>query len=764
MRRVFIALFLFSSLVVPHICPGLADVGDNQKRPFTFEDMMALKRVGEPAVSPNGKWVAFSVGEVSLAENKNTPHLWIVSINGGDERQITKGSGESRPQWSPDGKLLSYLSSQDGESQVWAIDFDPDSGQPGAEPGKKLTNIATGADGQIWSPDGKWLMFTSGVYPDCASPDRNAGVPPVGNAGVPPATQNSSATVAGETPAPQSEIACTAQRDEERAKSKVKASEFRHLLYRHWNAYLGDKVTHLFIQQVSEPTSANGGQTWGTVGEPRDLTPGAHDAPPFSLGGSDMYAFSPDSKEVAFTSNIDEVAATSTNNEIFIVPIEGGAPKKISTSPGSDSTPRYSPDGRYIAWLMQETPGYESDRFQLALYDRKTSQIRSITKSFDRWVGTFVWAPNSKHIYFVAEDEGEAPVYRITADGTGLTKVLLGHDDDISLLPDGTKIVFTRNQAVAPAEIYVADMASKPIFFDELRLKSSPGAPSPIAHPNEIHEAQQISRLNDSPLSQIAMAKLEPFWFQSRKDRVEGFLVKPPNFDASKKYPVKFLIHGGPEGAWGDSWSYRWNPELFAADGYVVVMINPTGSTGYGQAFTQAIQADWGGRPYEDLMKGLDYALAHYPFLDSNRMCALGASYGGYMANWLLGHTTRFKCIVSHDGMFNTISAYGSTEELWFPEWEFKGTPWTNRPIYEKWSPSNYITNFKTPTLVIHGQLDYRLDVSEGFQLFTALQKMKVPSKMLYFPNEGHWVTKPQDSQLWYKTVNEWVEQWTKKQ
>jgi dipeptidyl aminopeptidase/acylaminoacyl peptidase len=277
-------------------------------------------------------------------------------------------------------------------------------------------------------------------------------------------------------------------------------------------------------------------------------------------------------------------------------------------------------------------------------------------------------------------------------------------------------------------------------------------------------QPEQLTHLNDAVLSQVSMSPLEPFWFEGAKgDKAQGFLVKPPNFDPAKKYPVKFLIHGGPEGAWGDDWSYRWNPELFAANGYVVIMINFHGSTGYGQKFIDAINGDWGGAPFEDLMKGLDYAEENYPFIDKDRECALGASYGGYMANWILGHTDRFKCIVSHDGMFNTFSAWGTTEELWFNNWEFQGTPYTNHDVYNKWSPRNSAKNFKTPTLVVHGQLDYRLDVSEGFQLFTTLQTMGVPSKMLYFPDEGHWVLKPQNSQLWYKTVNDWVDQWTKK-
>jgi dipeptidyl aminopeptidase/acylaminoacyl peptidase len=273
-----------------------------------------------------------------------------------------------------------------------------------------------------------------------------------------------------------------------------------------------------------------------------------------------------------------------------------------------------------------------------------------------------------------------------------------------------------------------------------------------------------VTGMNEPVLSQISMSKLESFSFNGAKnDSVEGFLVRPPNFEPTKKYPLKFIVHGGPEVPMGDLWSYRWNAELFAASGYVVIMINFHGSPGYGQKFIDAINGDWGGAPFEDLMKGLDYAEKTYPFIDKDRECALGASYGGYMANWILGHTDRFKCIVSHDGMFNTYSAWGTTEELWFNNWEFKGTPYTNPEMYEKWNPRNFAKNFKTPTLVIHSQLDYRLDVSEGFQLFTTLQTMGVPSKMLYFPDEGHWILKPQNSQLWYKTVNDWVDQWTKK-
>lgn len=314
-----------------------------------------------------------------------------------------------------------------------------------------------------------------------------------------------------------------------------------------------------------------------------------------------------------------------------------------------------------------------------------------------------------------------------------------GHADDV--VCEGRNVFYSNSGVALPSEVWT-------IMFPDKRGDGGS------------HELP-LTHVNEALLSQIEMQSLESFTFKGAKnDDVQGFLVKPPGFDPNKKYPLKFLIHGGPQGSLGNSWSYRWNPELFAADGYVVVMINFHGSTGYGQKFTDSISGDWGGAPFEDLMKGLDYAEKKLPFIDQNREAALGASYGGYMANWILGHTNRFKCIVSHDGMFNTESAFGTTEELWFPEWEFKGPPWKQRELYRKWSPHLFADKFKTPTLVVHGQLDYRLDVSEGFQLFTTLQRLGVPSEMLYFPDEGHWVLKPQNAQLWYKTVNAWVDRW----
>jgi dipeptidyl aminopeptidase/acylaminoacyl peptidase len=486
--------------------------------------------------------------------------------------------------------------------------------------------------------------------------------------------------------------------------------------------------------------------------------------------------------------NLDAVPAASTNNDVFTLRLDepGARPVKVSSSPGSDDGPAYSPDGKWLAFRSQARAGYESDKFRLMLYDREPggrqgkesaaggqrTAISELMPKFDNWVDELAWAPDSKSIYFASGEQGEENLRVVSlADGTIKRLTSLAEVGDLHPSPNGTKVVLTAMTAEEPTAVVAVDLTL--------------GMPIDEETPKEdfdLRDGVKLTHLNDALLAQLTLWPMETFWFKGAEDaKVQGFLIRPPGFDAAKTYPVKFLIHGGPQGAWGDSWSYRWNAELMAASGYVVVMVNPRGSVGYGQKFVEGVSGDWGGKPYIDLMRGLDAAEAKYPFIDKTRECALGASYGGYMADWILTHTNRFNCIVTHDGMYDAESAYGATEEMWFNEWEFRRSPATGAATFDtqpaepwryaalpadqdpfrKFSPMRFIKNAKTPTLVIHSQRDYRLDVSQGFELFTALQRLGVPSKFLYFPDEGHWVLKPKNSELWYETVGDWCDRWT---
>jgi dipeptidyl aminopeptidase/acylaminoacyl peptidase len=749
------------------------------KRPMTFADLQAMKRVSDPQISPSGKWVLFSVTDVSLENNSKINHLWAVPLAGGKEVQLTSGKGESEGRFSPDGKWVMYASAETGSSQVWMSPWDDAAGKMAA--GHQVTSLETEADGAIWAPDSKHFLFVSEVYPECES---KAPIGPQRN---------------------EEEANCNALKDAVETKNPVKAHIFTTLLYRHWDHYQGDKRSHIFYASM-EPGA----------GAPEDLTPasviGDHVAPTFSLGGPMGYAISPDGHEVAYVVNLDKVPAESTNNDIYTLQLgaEPSTAKKVSTSPGSDDGPAYSPDGKWLAWRSQARNGFESDLFRLVLMDRTTGVIKDADLSldfsdrrYDGWVDEFVWAPDSASILFASGRYGEESIFEVDLFGVesgGHPRFgqyrLQGDYGDLCLfgseqvLRGGTKMSVATLVAVKmtvdhPSEIVT--FPPRPIGHVTMTGPSSSliDSSNPSQAGEEIASAageKKLTHLNDAVVSQLDLPKMDSFWFTGATNtKVQGFIIRPPNFDPTKKYPVKFVMHGGPQTALGDSWSYRWNMELLAANGYVVVAINRRGSTGYGQKFVDEISGDWGGKAYIDLMKGLDFAEAKYPFIDKSRECALGASYGGFMANWVLTHTNRFKCIVTHDGMYNPQSAFGTTEELWFNEWEFRPAaangigveqtkpahPWdyfdkpNDQDPFRKWSPMLHIKDAKTPTLVIHSQHDYRLDVSEGFQLFTALQLLGVPSKMLYFENEGHWVLKPRDSQLWYETVNDWCDRWT---
>lgn len=648
---------------------------------FDPQALMQVQRISDPQLSPDGKTVAFVVQRVHLENNRRTTHIYTVPLGLGEPRQITKeGDSHERPRWSPDSRQIAFVSDHSGTPQVWLMNAD------GSNP-RQVTRISTGASGVLFSPDGKRLVFISEVYPDC--PDD----------------------------------ACNQRRLEEEKASKIRARVYDSLLYRHWNHWRTGRRKHLFV------ISTDGSGL-------RDLTPGNRDVPPFSLGGPDDYDISPDGQEVCFVTNTDPEPAVSTNSDLFVVPITGGDPVKVTVNVGADQSPKYSPDGRYLAYRTQLRAGYESDRWRLAVMNRATGEARILTESLDRWVNSFAWSPDSSQLFFTLEDRGRQGIQMVPVGGGAARVVASGAStlDDIQFTPDGKTMVYTESSASRPSEIY--------------RVSSSGGSATPL------------TRLNDRLLSQYELNPPEEFWTAGAEQaQVHSFLLKPPGFQSNRKYPALMLIHGGPQSAWGHNWSYRWNAQVFAAAGYVVVMPNPRGSTGYGQKFIDEINGDWGGRVYQDLMAVAD-AVARLPFVDPDRMAAAGASYGGYMVNWILGHTSRFKALVSHAGVFDLRSKFGETEELWFPLWEFRGAPWDDPQMYERWSPSYFVKEFKTPTLVTHGELDFRVPYGQGLQLFTALQLQKVPSKLIVFPDEGHWINQPQNSVFWYRNVIAWLDRW----
>ncbi|MDQ1639638.1 MAG: hypothetical protein QOF62_2977 [Pyrinomonadaceae bacterium] len=644
---------------------------------YAVEDLLKIRRVGDPQVSPDGKRVAFTIGDVNFDANRTLTQIYIMSSAGGDMKQLTNGAGSSSsPRWSPDGKKIAYVTGD----QVWVM-------EPDGSNKEQLTKISTGAGGPVWSPDGNWMAFVSDVYPDCTSDE------------------------------------CNRVRDEAAEKSKVKAHVTDRLLFRHWVEWRDRKRTHVFV------VASKGGVA-------RDLTPGDFDSPPYAVAGDVDYGFSPDSKELAYLRNPDKIEAISTNSDVYIVPTAGGPARNITVSnKGYDDTPVYTPDGKYIIYRSQATAGFEADRWRLMAYNRSAGTSVELLRGFDQGVDEVALSPDGNTIYFTAGDRGYENVYKVPVTGGAQQKVAGNlFASNLAVAPDNT-FVFVSSSMSGPAEIF----------------RGNAGSVIALTHVNK---------------ELMAQAKLRPAeeveWTGALGKKIQGFVIKPVDFDPNKKYPLIVIIHGGPQSAFNNNWGYRWNPQIFANAGYVVFQPNPRGSTGYGQQFTNEISGDWGGKPYVDIMNGVADVLRRNSFIDRTRIGAAGASYGGYMVDWILGHNNdprfRFKTLVSHAGVYNLTSMYGATEELWFPEWEFKGTPWSNPAMYARWSPNMFVRNFKTPTLVTAGELDFRVPYTQSLELYTALQRSGVESKLILFPDEGHWILKPQNSAFWYHNVLEWFD------
>lgn len=670
---------------------GMSAVYSQETHPFTVHDLLAMDRISETQVSPDGKWAVFTLRKTDLEANRGRTDLWLVGVDGAGLRQLTSHPGSDfSPAWSRDGKSIWFLSTRSGSAQVWRIAID------GGEAEQK-TNLPFDTGTFQLSPDNALLAVTMEVFPECESID------------------------------------CTQKRDKEIASRKASGRIYDKLFIRHWDTWKDGKRSHLFVLPAAG-------------GEAIDLMKGMDaDCPSKPFGGSEEYTFTPDSKGLVFTARVaGREEAWSTNFDLYFVPVDGSAkPKNLTESnPAWDTAPVFSPDGKTLAYLAMKRPGYEADRFRIVLksWPASTSSAgaeRVLTEAWDRSPGGITWATDNKTIYTIAGNLGQHSLFAIdAASGNVRTVVEKGSVRSVGLA--GNRLLFGMDHHRSPVELYsVAPNGS---------------------------DVRAVTRINAGALAKVRMGESEQFTFKGWNDEtVYAYVVKPADFDPGKKYPVAFLIHGGPQGSFGNDFHYRWNPQTYAGAGYAAVMVDFHGSTGYGQAFCDAIRGDWGGKPLEDLQKGLAAALAKYPWLDGERVAALGASYGGYMINWIAGNwSDRFKCLVNHDGNLDERLAYYDTEELWFPEWDHMGKPWENPENYEKHNPVNYVQNWKTPMLVVHGGRDFRVVETQGISTFTALQRRGIPSKFLYFPDENHWVLKPQNSILWHETVLGWLNQWTK--
>jgi dipeptidyl aminopeptidase/acylaminoacyl peptidase len=634
------------------------------------------------------------------------------------------------PRVSPDGAQVAFamteidLAGGKRNTDVWVV------AASGGEP-RRLTSSPASDSSPRWSRDGRQLAFLS-------TRDGGSQVWALDLAGGEPRKLTSLATgVDGFAwldarrllvktdvfPDCGADDACSAKRLAA-AGQPSSARVYDELLFRHWDTWEDGRRSHLLVVPVDGGAAV-------------DLTPGGDDAPPFSLGGED-WAVSPDGQEACFSRKDAKDEAWSTNGDVFVVPTAGGPAKRVSDAPGYDGICRYSPDGRLLAWRSQRRAGYEADRWRLEVLDRKTGARRTLTEPLDRHVDTFVFSPDSATVYFAAEDDGRSQVYSVPSAGGPIRSLLAGGSfDDLSVLPDGKSLVGTEAALTHPSEIVRFGADGKGLA--------------------------RVTRVNDALLASFSLRPGESVTYPGAAGKaIQAWIVRPPDFDAARKYPLLVLVHGGPQGAWTDGWTYRWNAEVFASGGYVVFMPNPRGSVGWGQELTDDINRDWGGKAFEDVMKGTDFAEA-LPYVEKGRTAAAGASYGGYMIDWIAGHTDRFKALVTHDGVFDVVSEYGATEELWFPEWEFGGAYWASAEVYARNNPRDFVKGFKTPTLVVHGEKDYRVPIEQGLAMFTALRRQGVPARLVVFPDENHWVLKPANSVRWYEEVLGWLDRWTKK-
>ncbi len=701
--RFLVALALAATgVAAAGVCATCAAAAADAAQPFTVQDLVRLERISEVAVSPDGRRVAYTLRTTDMDANKSRTSVWLLDAhkhNAAALRLTDIAANAGSASWSADGRYVYYLSNRSGSNQVWRS-------------GSREMDASRAAPG-----DGAQQVTNLPLE--------------VGSFRVSPQADRLLVSLEVFIDCP--DLACTKRRLDAIAHAPGHGVLYDKLFVRHWDAWSDGRRSQLFgITLDAASGVANG--------TPLNLSGGLDgDVPGKPFGGREDYAFSPNGQQVAFSMRaVTTGEPWSTNFDIYEVAATGGVAQNLTAdNPARDAQPAYSPDGSRLAYLATERPGFEADRFHLVLLNLKTGFKRHLTQAWDRSISSFAWSPDGKTLFATTDHLGQHPLWAVDAT-TGRAAAITGDGKVEGFDVGPRRVLYTLSSLANPADLYAVGFAG--------------GKPDALTH------------LNQATLAHRRLSPYEQFNFPGwNDDNVFGYVVKPVDFKRDKKFPVAFVVHGGPESSLANLWHWRWNAQTLAGAGYAVVMIDFHGSTGYGQAFTDSIRGDWGGKPLEDLQRGLAAALKQYPWLDGDRMCALGGSYGGYMMNWIAGQwPDRFKCLVTHDGSMDNRSMYYSTEELWFPEWENGGPEYANAAAYAKHNPVDYVDRWKTPTLVIHGQLDYRVPYAQGLSVFTALQRRGIPSELLYFPDENHWVLKPANSIQWYETTIDWMNRWTR--
>jgi dipeptidyl aminopeptidase/acylaminoacyl peptidase len=639
------------------------------------------------------------------------------------------------PSLSPDGERVVYavrktdMSANKGSYDLWWTRVSD--GQT-----HRLTSHAANDTDPAWSPDGKFVYFLSSrsdssqvwrIALDGGEAMQVTDLPlDIGTFRLPAGGDR--LVVSMEVYPDCTDLACTQERDEESEKSLTTGMSYDQLFMRHWDHWLTDKHSRLFAVALNDDGSSGGNTTLLTGAVKADV-------PSRVWGGNEEYAVSPDGSTLYFTARLrNSEEPASTNFDIYSAPTNGDGPtvNLTESNPAWDTQPVVSPDGRSLAYLAMARPGFEADRFQIMIRDIKSGNTKKLAADWDYSPSSIAFSQDGAFLFANAQDRGNKTLWKIDLAG-GQPEKLIALGTVSGFDPGAGTLVFAKDDLKSPSEIFALDAGAS--------------------------KARQLTHFSTPQLQDIEMGDFEQFSFTgANQETVYGYVVKPADYKKGKKYPIAFLIHGGPQGSFGNHFHYRWNPQTYAGQGFAAVFIDFHGSTGYGQAFTDSISGDWGGKPLLDLQLGLDAALAKFDFLDGDKICGLGASYGGYMVNWIAGNwPERFDCLVNHDGVFDERMMYYSTEELWFPEWEYGGPHFAKAANYEKHNPVNHVDQWKTPMLVVHGQLDYRVPVTQGIAAFTALQRQGIPSKFLYFPDENHWVLKPHNSVQWHSEVNQWL-------